>query len=154
MKILASKEYSSEILKVMHKNFTAKFGDICKLEDMIFFYTEEDFNKFKNHFGFTGKVEKGYYYFGTENKYLDIYYSINENKYYSVHLKGSSISGKDIYVSQIDKIFKSNGAQSFIKNGYQENKFNKYYIGDEIFKMLDGKFNGSVRKTVIDLACG
>ena len=160
MKILASKQYSSEILKVMHKSITAKFGDICELGDSLTFYTEKDFNKFKNHFGFTGKVESFNILNRTENKYLDIYFKNITPNSYGVYLKGSAISGKDIYVSKLDKIFKSNGAQSFIKNGYQENQFNEFYEPDKISQMLEGKFKGgSVNKyefnvPVIDLACG
>ena len=159
MKILASKQYSLEILKVMHKNFTEKFGDICELRDLLTFYSEYDFNKFKNHFGFTGKVEPYYSIFRTENKYIDIYYMTNIDLSYGVYLKGSRISGKDIYVSKLDKIFKSNGAESIIQHGYLANHFDEAYNKDEIFQMLDGKFKGSVNKyeftvPVIDLACG
>lgn len=160
MKILASKQYSSEILKVMHKRITTKFGNICKLGDLLTFYTEEDFNKFKNHFGFTGKVEPYYSIFRTENKYIDIYYMININKSYGVYLKGSTISGKDIYVLKLDKIFKSLGAESSNQNGYRVNEFDKAYNTDKISQMLEGEFNGvkgwriSKSDGVIELACG
>ena len=161
MKILASKQYSSEILKVMHKSITAKFGDICELGDSLTFYTEKDFNKFKNHFGFTGKVESFNILNRTENKYLDIYFKNITPNSYGVYLKGSAISGKDIYVSKLDKIFKSNEARSFIQNGYLVNQFNEDYNKDEIFQMLKGKFNGVIDGGgfirgvgVIDLDCG
>lgn len=144
MKILASKQYSSEILKVMHKSITAKFGNICKLEDLLTFDSEKDFNKFKNHFGFTGKVEPYYSRFITENKYLEIYFTNMTPNSYGVYLKGSSISGKDIYVSKMDKIFKSNGAESFLRQGYYVNEFDKAYEIDKIFQMLKGKFNGVI----------
>lgn len=144
----------------MHKNFTKKFGNICKLGDLLTFYTEEDFNKFKNRFGFTGKVEPYYSIFRTENKYIDIYYMININKSYGVYLKGSTISGKDIYVLKLDKIFKSLGAESSNQNGYRANEFDKAYDTVKIFQMLKGKFNGVIGgggfirgDGVIDLDC-
>ena len=78
---------------------------------------------------------------------------------YGVYLKGSRISGKDIYVLQLDKIFKSLGAEGSNQNGYRANHFDEAYNKDEIFQMLDGKFKGSVNKyefaaPVIDLSCG
>ena len=159
MKILASKEYGSEILKVMHKNFTAKFGDICKLGDFLTFSSEEDFNKFENHFGFTfgftGNLENRYY-FSTENKYIDIYYT--DIGKYEVFVKGSRISGKEVYVSKLDKIFKSNGGRGFLQNGYLVNQFYGNYK-TQIFQMLEGKFASNSKydyydRNVIDLDCG
>ena len=160
MKILASKQYSSEILKVMHKSITAKFGNICRLRDLLIFDSEKDFNKFKNHFGFTGKVEKYFSLFRTENKYIDIYFMNITPNSYGVYLKGSTISGKDIYVSKMDKIFKNNGAESFLRQGYYVNHFNEAYNTDKISQMLEGEFNGvkgwriSKSDDVIELACG
>ena len=154
MKILTSNKYGLEILKKMHKNFTQKFGDICTLSDLITLKNEEDFNKFKKHFGFNGKVERFFSIFRTENQYIEIYILVSNNTH-SVYLKGSRISGKDVYVLQLDKIFKSNGAKSFIEYGYRVNQFTKSLNEDAIFQMLNGKFDGVVKgHGSIELDCG
>lgn len=155
MKIYSGSKENLEILEKMHKSFTTKFGDICKLSDVLTLKSEEDFNKFKNHFGFNGKVEYYFSMYRTENQYIDIFIMTEENDSYCIYLKGSKISGKEFFVREMDKIFKSNGAKSYLDSGYRVNKFEKEYSSKTLCKMLNGKLNCSVKgEGAIELDCG
>lgn len=155
MKIYSGRKENLQILEKMHKSFTKKFGDICKLSDLITLKNEEDFNKFKKHFGFTGKVEYYFSMYRTENRYIDIFIMTEANGSYCIYLEGSKISGKEFFVREMDKIFKSNGAKSYLDSGYRVNKFEKEYSSKTIYEMLNGKLNGFVKgEGTIELDCG